>query len=191
MLHQQQLVVVGQQDASISTDSLPYIDEPLQPEDQQRVQQLIQQELNSADVAVMPQEYHPHPLFEASILWKHAIARLEKEHEEEEGVDLDRYALPENSALAYQYERWRSDHLDLMLEYGADAYKQHILALEKVCAEIRNRVDSVKGKINDVNKKRKFDQDRADKTLSRLRDKFKQEVVKNHRIRAQLNTQQK
>jgi hypothetical protein len=160
--HQQ----IAPPDVPLSKHSLPYIDkDPLD-----NVALLIQQELDSSTAPPPPTSTPTDPPPPSSSA---------------DSIDLDRYSDPRNSAVAYEYERRRGNHLDLMLEYGADSYRDYLSSLDRVCGTSREMVHSLRSDVDGVNKHRKYIQEAAAGRLSVLYGKFMRHQHQEESVAAQ------
>ncbi|GAA6000702.1 hypothetical protein JCM10207_004615 [Rhodosporidiobolus poonsookiae] len=183
-------------------DSLPYYDRTLEehPELRSTINSLIAVELRNllpkTPSAVPSNLSHlptPRPLPSASdrALLAAELARVESKRplKPGEGLDTTRYAMPfpaeeeqddveaweraHRSSLAQlEHQRLRTLNGQLLSQLGANAWRVQNFALENTIQRIENEGEGVRGVVEDVNRRRKVDQEKGGETLNRLEKRW-------------------
>ncbi|GAA6004074.1 pre-mRNA-splicing factor SPF27 family protein [Rhodotorula paludigena] len=136
-----------------------------------------------------------HPLLAAE------LARVEskKPVRAGEGLDTTRYAMPfprddelesveaweraHRSSLAQlEHQRLRSLNGTLLQQLGANKWRVENFALENAIKRIENEGEEVKGTVEEVNRRRKADQEKAGETLARLEKRWTELVSGNMQL---------
>ncbi|GAA5916414.1 hypothetical protein JCM6882_001553 [Rhodosporidiobolus microsporus] len=187
-------------------DSLPYFDNDLEsrPDLRPQINSLIAVELRnllpktpSANPSNLSHLPPPRPLPSSSThpLLASELARVEskKPIKAGEGLDTSRYAMPfpkedeqddveawerayKSSLAQLEHQRLRTMNGQLLNQLGANAWRVQNFALENAIQRVGNEGEEVKGVVEDVNRRRKADQEKGGETLTRL-DKRWTELV--------------
>jgi hypothetical protein len=196
-----QLVQQSVRDVQEQANSLPYIDTHYTVASHSQVLALINQEMRSMPNPVKKTSFYlsqhqPHPVFEASAFWKEALERIERQKAGEEvevdGVDLERYTQPEYAAVAAEYERRRTSHLELMMQVaGEKFYKGHVEELDRLNRSMeQDCVEVARKNVNDINRKRKHQQEQVAEQLKRLKSNYFAQCSKNQLVRDAIQKKQ-
>ncbi|BGO89049.1 hypothetical protein NBRC10512_001896 [Rhodotorula toruloides] len=180
-------------------DSLPYYDTPL-PELQPVINSLIAVELRnllpktpSSNPSNLSHLAPPRPLPspDAHPLLASELARVESKRplKTGEGLDTTRYAMPfpledeqdsveawerayRSSLAQLEHQRLRTMNGTLLQQFGANKWRVENFALENAIKRVEGEGEEVKGVVEDVNRRRKADQEKAGETLNRLEKRW-------------------
>jgi len=181
-------------------DALPYID-PHDDNAQRQVEALVRDEMRR----FAPQDYLaqlpalPTPKYD-SLYLQGEMERL-KRGEPMPRVDITRYKVeqpppskkndPEawnnavrNAQAQLEHQHLRLVNLELLNNYGANAWKVHNYTLEKLHKSVAQSLELCKKDVEDVNRARKLEQESAAHTLSSLEVRYEDLVRKNYDIEA-------
>ncbi|GAA5841667.1 hypothetical protein JCM9279_000724 [Rhodotorula babjevae] len=183
-------------------DSLPYYDKDLDlhPELRPAINSQIAVELrsllpknpsaNPSNLSHLPQ---PRPLPAAADhpLLAAELSRVESKRplRDGEGLDTSRYAMPfpdeasldsveawerayESSLAQLEHQRLRSLNGSLLQQLGGNKWRVHNFALENAIQRVDGEGEVVKEQVEEVNRRRKADQEKAGETLSRLEKRW-------------------
>ncbi|BGP13318.1 hypothetical protein JCM10213_001495 [Rhodosporidiobolus nylandii] len=190
-------------------DSLPYVDKDLEahPELRATINSLIAVELRSllpktpsATPANLSHLEAPRPLPSAEThpLLAAELARVESKRalKQGEGLDTKRYAMPfppqeeqdsveaweaayRSSLAQLEHQRLRTMNGQLLNQLGANAWRVQNFAVENAIKRVENEGEEVKGVVEDVNRRRKKDQEKGGETLARLEKRWTELVSGN------------
>merc|ERR1711864_49529 len=97
----------------------------------------------------------------------------------------------DNSMAQLEHQRTRILNLDLMLDYGAESWKQYNEVLQEMLNRVQNQLGEVKKRIQEVNWSRKNQQTLVGDRLKQLETNWVGLVSKNYEIeQAVLNMEQ-
>ncbi|TNY17348.1 Pre-mRNA-splicing factor SPF27 [Rhodotorula diobovata] len=183
-------------------DSLPYYDRDadLHPELRPAINSQIAVELrsllpksSSANPSNLSHLPPPRPLPSASThpLLASELARVESKRplRPDEGLDTTRYAMPfppeqdQDSVAAWEaahrsslaqleHQRLRSLNGTLLQQLGGNKWRVDNFALENAIQRVEKEGEGVKEEVDEVNRRRKADQEKAGETLSRLEKRW-------------------
>lgn len=182
-------------------DALPYVDR-LTPEEKQRVDKLIQEEMRNspqrpaAYLKDLPPAYElkleGHPVLQAEL-------QRVREGKPMEALDVTRYRLDKpplarrndfaawkkalenaHSQLGHQYNR--VVNLELLLKFGPKAWRVQNASLEAANARLSREVAELRGQIDSVNRERKLQQTAAGQELATFEAEWQELVAKNGEI---------
>ncbi|GAA6038498.1 hypothetical protein JCM8097_004596 [Rhodosporidiobolus ruineniae] len=185
-------------------DSLPYYDTDLEqhPHLRPTINQLIAVELRnllpknpSANPSNLSHLTPPRPLPSPDSLLGAELARLEskKPLKAGEGLDTTRYAMPfpaeaeqddveawerayRSSLAQLEHQRLRTMNGQLLSQLGANAWRVQNFALENAIQRVGNEGEEVKTTVEDVNRRRKAEQEKGGETLTRLEKRWNEAV---------------
>ncbi|GAA5961029.1 hypothetical protein JCM21900_002279 [Sporobolomyces salmonicolor] len=117
----------------------------------------------------------------------------------DEGLDTARYAMPfppaaeqddlaaweraHRSSLAQlEHQRLRALNGTLLNQFGANAWRVQNFAVENAIQRTEDEGDQVKGLVEDVNRRRKADQEKGGETLNRLEKRWTELVSGNMQL---------
>ncbi|GAA6018910.1 hypothetical protein JCM11491_001723 [Sporobolomyces phaffii] len=158
----------------------------------------------SANPANLSHLAPPRPLPTASThspLLAHELARLhaKKPAKAGEGLDTTRYAMPfpregddasleawqaayESSLAQLEHQRLRSINGTLLHQFGANQWRVNNFAVENAITRTEAEGEAVKATVEDVNRRRKADQEKGGETLNRLEKRWTELVSGNMQL---------
>ncbi|KAJ1674095.1 hypothetical protein EV182_003977 [Spiromyces aspiralis] len=186
--------------AYVKVDSLPYIDKEYNdPEIKAKVDALVEEELKSGRRPTreldLPQ---PVTLFQGNPLLRAEYDRV-KARKPMPRFDVERYKLEppagdaaasgkawrraaENAAAQLEHQALRMINLELLQQFGANAWQRHNFDLERILEEIQGSAERLRHECDLVNKARKAEQTEAEARLRRLQTRWIDSINKNLQI---------
>jgi len=185
-------------DPILLLDSLPYIDEPYEDQEE-KINQLIEEEMQTFDPPNYLEKFPDIPLhFSNSVFLETEYQRVRRG---EKMMDLDttRYQLDppltnkindiqawkqalQNAESQLEHQYLRLINLELLQTYGANAWKQYNDYLDRVHQRLQNLLEKEKQEIEKLNSQRKSEQNACGQTLRTLEAKWKHLIQKNLEI---------
>ncbi|KAJ1891187.1 hypothetical protein GGI13_002719 [Coemansia sp. RSA 455] len=168
-------------------DSLPYIDKEYDdPAIRSQVLEMIQEEMGRMSPPVIPRSTS---LFKNSELLRKEYERV-KSGRPLPPFDIDRYKLEapkeanidewqwasDNAASQLEHQNIRLVNLELLQQFGANAWKLSNFQKERMLAVIENATDGYKRTGVDLNKARKYEQVEAGVKLRDLESRWEEGV---------------
>lgn len=144
----------------------------------------------------------PLPSAESDPLLAAELARLEGKRPlraGEKGLDTTRYAMPfpaeedldsveawerayQSSLAQLEHQRLRTMNGTVLQQLGANKWRVENFAVENAIKRVENEATEVKDVVEDVNRRRKADQEKAGETLARLERRWQELVSGNMQL---------
>ncbi|CAG5105594.1 Oidioi.mRNA.OKI2018_I69.chr1.g2271.t1.cds [Oikopleura dioica] len=186
---------------NVVIDALPYFDRGYDdPGVREAAMELIEREMHKFPPTKNYLEHLPAPDHDKFLtpLMKAELARITSK-KPMELMQTERYTLPaptpglrhdpeawnkavENSKAQLQHQLVRIENLELMADYGAQAWLKYNETLNQMVSDAQNKLQQIRKDIQEVNWQRKDTQQRAGQTLSRLENEWATLVHKNYEI---------
>ncbi|XP_065655160.1 pre-mRNA-splicing factor SPF27 isoform X2 [Hydra vulgaris] len=182
-------------------DALPYVDQGYdEPGIREMVNELIEEETKRYKPTKNYLEFMPAPnygAFETKII-KHEFERISNRLPMEL-LSMKRYELPpptasqkndlsawvealKNSMAQLEHQGERVANLDLLSQYGTDAWRGHCELLQQMFEAQQRKHADIKRRIQEINWNRKSEQKKAGAELQRLEESWIGLVSKNYEI---------
>eukprot|EP00128_Syssomonas_multiformis_P002971 Colp12_sorted_trinity150504_noHs@21032 len=190
--------------SEVNIDVLPYVDQDYaMPGVKELVDKMVEEEMKT----FKPKKYLPPApsdlKFENAIFLKQELQRIQSK-QKLPPMDMKRYELPEpsqgqkmdvsawkssveNSRAQLESQATRLVNLELLQQYGAQAWLKHISELEAMEKAATEELNEVKRQIEELNKVRKSEQTEAGAKLVEMEGKWAQTVFKNFDIETACN----
>ncbi|KAJ2656748.1 hypothetical protein IW148_005488 [Coemansia sp. RSA 1199] len=166
-------------------DSLPYIDKEYDdPATREHVLSLIQEEMAQMSPPLMPKSAH---IFKTNDTLRKEYERVRSGHSLPP-FDTERYkisapsadatsahaweAASNNAASQLEHQTTRIDNLELLQNFGAQAWKLSNYQKEQLLSSIESRTQALRDEGVHVNKARKYEQTEAGVKLKELEDRW-------------------
>jgi len=185
---------------SAFVDALPYIDQGYDEAAREAALILIEDECKRYRPTKNYLEYLPPPrfdVFETDVM-KAEFERIQS-RQPMEMLNMKRYELPgpaagkltdlsawneavDNSMAQLEHQTTRIDNLELMTEYGAEAWKSYNIVLQNMVQDLQKRLTDLRKEIQETHMERKRSQLSAGEKLKALELKWVGLVTKNYEI---------
>ncbi|RVX74733.1 hypothetical protein B0A52_01010 [Exophiala mesophila] len=177
-----------------SQGSLPYIDGDLSPHERSTALNLINRELPDDHLSKAHPSLAPLPEVQFSEAFSTEIERAGAKQPMQGGIDVSRYEAQDDPAADTDEDAWRQHlrsayissmyllgrqaNLDLLDEYGKNAWLVSNSQMEYILQDLEQELDRVKNEIETVNKARKQAQEQSKGELLALDETWKSGIGK-------------
>ncbi|KAJ1919500.1 hypothetical protein H4219_001971 [Mycoemilia scoparia] len=184
----------------VRLDALPYIDkEYSNPDIKEKIDKLIESELkNTQDKPPRFSIPKPVTLFEKNPILRAEYDRI-KAKKPIEKFDISRYKLEpppkdkeddvqewisaaSNAASQLEHQYLRMVNLELLQQFGANAWRIHNFDLERILERLQDSTENLQNEITNINKLRKADQLEAGVKLKELQTRWINSINKSLQI---------
>jgi len=188
------------QESSVLVDALPYIDLGYDQAARESAQSMVAEECKRFRPTKDYLSHLPPPVFDAfETSLMHTEMQRIKNQRPMEMMDTKRYELQgpsqtkmndlsawtecvENSKAQLEHQALRIANLDLMQEFGSEAWKSFNITLQTMLDEAKKHLDKIRKQLQDLNYQRKQKQTQAGDRLKTLESAWVGLITKNYEI---------